>query len=102
MHTETINHHFEKILNKRGVHQVVGKTSNAVRQLRYRKKQGENITLTTQLHFLQKSGVRLEQFQWTDKDMIALLKFYANTSEMARQFGPEYVLEKFKGNRNQL
>lgn len=96
MHTETIDTLFSEVIGRRGIHRVVNKQLPAVLQLRYRHKNKGNVSMKTKLFYLQKAGVRMEHFQWTDGDMLSLLRFYINTSEMARMFGPEYVFEKWK------
>lgn len=102
INTDKTRQLFEAVISKRGIHHKIGKKGNAVRQIRHRHKTGKPISLETQLLFLQKAGVTVAHLEWSDKDMVALLRFYNSTSEMARQFGVEYVFEKFKQNRSQL
>lgn len=96
MHTETIDKLFDEVIRRRGIHRIAGRSLDSVLQLRYRLGKGQKISLETKIFFLQKAGIRLEQLRWSDQDLLSFLRFYNNTSEAARKFGPEYVLEKWK------
>lgn len=87
---------FEKVLFQRGIHKITGRTLDSVLTLRYRHRHFGNVSYNTKLFYIRKAGVPMEQYQYTHDDLVSLLKFNERTSGLAREFGPAYVIEKWK------
>lgn len=104
MNTEVIDKLFNQVINERAVHlRLKHCSSAAIRNLRYRQK-GKlcPVSHKKKIQVLQLAGVKLEHYEYTQKDMVNFLKFYNNTSQAARDLGIEYVLQKWSLGRNQL
>ena len=96
MHTPTIHQAFEKMIAQRAVHFTLQTSSGNVRYMRWRLKNNLAIPLDTKIKYLQLAGYRLDQFQYTEADLVNVIKFTIRTSEQARAFGAGFVLEKWK------
>jgi hypothetical protein len=96
MYTDAINEAFTRLIHKEGIYHQLGVRQQVITQLRWRNKHHNTVSLKTKIKYLQLAGIHLGHFQYTDKDMISFLRFWLKTSEQARQFGPEYVFEKWK------
>jgi hypothetical protein len=95
MEISALDEAFSKLLAERGVHTKLGITSEYVRTLRNKLKNGIEIGYNTKKRLLQKSGWSEEAYEFTRMDMLSFLKFYRNTSEAARKLDDAYVLDKF-------
>lgn len=90
---------FEKMINIRGIHNKLGNTSNDVKQLRYRLKNGPAVSLQLKLQLLQKSGYKQPQNNYSKKDLIEFAKYWHKCGESTRAMGIEYALEKWEGKK---
>jgi hypothetical protein len=97
MITEIINQQFAKMIGTSGIHRTLGITANHVKVLRHRIRHGQKISLDKKIKLLEKSGWDPGDRKWNDQDMIDLIKTCIRCSDAARQLGPGYILEKFKG-----
>jgi hypothetical protein len=95
MNIDLINKDFCSLISQRNIHKKVGKSSNSIRQLRYKFKNGIPITLDMKLHILQKSGWRQPDLQHTRKDMVEAVRFALRSNSVAKEHGPEYLVTKF-------
>lgn len=95
MNIDAIDTAFADLIAKRGVYKDLNITMTHLKQLRYKLKHGQGISTDLKLQLLQRSGWRQDQAQYTRQDLVSLLKFYERTSQVARDVGPEYVVEKF-------
>lgn len=95
MNTDDINKAFADLLATRGVHHQLGITSSAVRSLRFKLSTGAGISTDTKIKLLQKSGWRQDQFSFSQKDLVAAVRFALGSSAAAKEQGPEYLVEKF-------
>ena len=98
INTDYIDKAFQELINQRGIHNKLGITSEKVRQHRYNLNNGQAISTDLKLRLLQKSGWRQEKQKYPREDLISLIKFTIRTSQKARDFGAEYVLEKWEKN----
>lgn len=96
MNIAAIDTAFKEVINRRGIHKTAGRSLNSVLQLRWRFKHTKNVSYSTKIFYLQKAGVHMEKYLYTEKDLVSLLNFYNRTSQSARNLGNEYVVEKWK------
>ena len=87
---------FNELINKRGIHNICGRSLNSILQLRYRHRHYGNVSINTKVFFLQKAKWPMEQYVYTQKDLASLLTFYAKSSAAAKNLGIEYIIEKWK------
>lgn len=100
MDTKQIDASFQEMINKRGVHEKLGISSQQVRNYRQYLKDGRGVSTDLKLQLLQKYGIFAQEESFTRKELISLLNFYSRTSQAARDNGPEYVIEKWKQTKN--
>jgi len=98
MNTAAIDNAFHEVIHRRGIHKTAGRSLNSVLQLRWRHRH-THVSYNTKIFYLQKAGVQMDKFLYTENDMVSLLTFYNRTSQAARNLGNEYVVEKWKGQR---
>ena len=87
---------FNEVIKKRGIHAIAGRSLNSVLQLRYRHKHYGNVSINTKVFFLQKAKWPMEQYMYTQKDLVSLINFYNKSSPAAKNLGTEYIIEKWK------
>lgn len=95
MNTDDINKSFAELISKRGIHHKLGVTSAAIRSLRFKLATGAGISMDAKLQLLQKSGWRQDDFSFTQKDLVAAVRFALQASLSAKMQGPEYLVEKY-------
>lgn len=95
MNADSIHADFAKLISRRAIHRQLGISSGAIRMQRRRLATGGNISLDTKLKLLQRSGWRQEELAYTQKDLVAAVRFSLNSGKDAREFGPEYLVEKY-------
>lgn len=99
--TDVIDREFDKMIFKERIHRRLGMTSDAVTQVRHKLKAGKVVSLDYKIKLLQRSGHRFDLPLFTRKEAVELVKFVLRTSELAREMGAEYVMEKWeKSNKN--
>jgi len=96
MNTDAIDKAFATLISERGVHKKLGNTSNDVKQLRYKMKNGIYISTDLKLRLLQKSGWTQDEASFTRADLVGLLKFYDKSSQRTKDHGYAYVIEKWE------
>lgn len=84
---------------KEKIHRRLDMTSDAVTQVRHKLKAGKVVSLDYKIKLLQRSGHRFTLPQFTRKELVDLAKFVLNTSQLARENGAEYVVEKWEKSR---
>jgi len=95
----SIDRAFAQMINERGVHNKVEKSSEAVRQYRTQLKNGIPISMNLKLDLLQRTGWKSKDFDYTASDLLSLVKFALSTSDSAENFGPAYIIEKWEDER---
>lgn len=96
MNIEVVNTAFAGMIRKKAVHEKLGITANAVYQLRSQLKNGLNISIDKKLELLKKSGWKEEEVAYSRADLVRLVKFTLKSSAKAREFGAEYLVEKWE------
>lgn len=96
MNLEAVDKSFAEMLYKKGIATALGIEPNYLYVLRSKLKNNIGISLETKLDLLRKSGWKEDAARYTDKDLVSLAKFVISTSAKAREFGPEYIVEKWK------
>ena len=100
MNIELIHQAFECVVNERGIYHKLKIPKNNVAQYRWKLKRGIHITIDKKLSVLQKAGYRLEVFEYSDHDLIEVIKFTIKSGQVAKELGPEYILSKYKSLQN--
>lgn len=90
---------FADLLERKDADAVLGITKTNLYTLRSRFKDQGSITLDKKLELLKKSGWREDAAEYSRKDLLDAVKFTIKTSAKAREFGAEYVLEKWKASK---
>lgn len=93
---EFIRAEFIKLLQQRGSGKRMRISPRYKAQLAWKIRHGRNVPIDTQVRMLQRAGIRFEQKEYTHADLVSLAKFVIRTSQVARDFGAEYVIEKWK------
>jgi hypothetical protein len=96
MNLEAVDQSFAEMIHKKGIATALGIDMNYVYQLRSKLKNNVGISLDTKLELLRKSGWKEDDARYTQKDLVSLAKFVLSTSAKAREFGAEYIVEKWK------
>jgi len=96
MNIEKVHSAFKEVIATPGIYHKLNIPKNNVAQYRWKLKRNVNITLDKKLWVLQRAGYRLESFQYTDKDMVAAIRFVINASQATRNMGAEYLYEKWR------
>ncbi len=99
MNTDVIDKAFSALIGERAIHKKLGNTSNDVKQLRYKLRNGITVSTDLKLRLLQKSGWFQDQGSFTRADLVSLLNFYAKCSPAAKSHGHEYVIEKWEAKK---
>ena len=95
MNKETIDTAFTNLLQQRAIGKKIGITANHVAQLRYKLRNGIGISTDTKMALLQKNGFRYSDKTFTQKDLVAAVKFALRQGAAAKAQGGEYLVEKF-------
>jgi len=95
MNTDVIHTAFETLIAERAVHTKLGISSDAVRSLRAKLKDGRGITTDRKLELLQKSGWRQDDHQYNRQDLVSLAKFILKSSAAAKEHGAQYLVDKW-------
>lgn len=96
MDKKTIDKAFQELIEHRGIHKKLEVSSGLIRTYRYNLQNNISISTDTKLDLLKKSGWRESEKKFDRKDLVSLLNFWQNTSQSARDKGPEYVIEKWE------
>lgn len=96
MHTQTIHDAFAEMIRKPAVHHSLNISGTHSRLMRWRVRHNFGISIDTKIKYLQRAGYRLDQFQYTDADLVSLINFTLRSGIQAKEFGPAYILEKWK------
>lgn len=97
--TEIIEKAFEEMIFQEKIFRKLDISCDAVTQVRHKVKTGKHITLDYKIKLLQRAGYRFDYPEYTRKEMAELVKFVLNTSEKAREFGAEYLIDKWRQSR---
>lgn len=92
-----INTAFSKLIHERGVHERLNLSSEQVRYMRQRLKNKSLSPISTdmKIKLLQKSGWRQDGRSYSQKDLVAAVKYALRKSKEAKEFGAEYIVEQF-------
>jgi hypothetical protein len=93
--TEIIDKEFDRMIHKERIHRKLGMDSSAVTQVRWKLKHGKPVSLDYKIKLLQRSGHRFDLPKFTHKQVVDAIKFALRTSEVAREMGAEYVMQKW-------
>jgi hypothetical protein len=94
---QSINEAFNKMIGTSGIHKTIGITAGHVKLLRHQVRNGIGISLNKKIRLLQLSGQwDPDERQFTDQDMIDLVRFVLASTEAARALGPGYLFTKWK------
>lgn len=96
MNLKQIDEAFAEVVRRPGIYHQLKVKKNNVAQYRWKLKRGIHITLDKKVSILQRAGFNMQVFEFTDKDMVDLIRFVFRTSEAAREMGAEYLFEKWK------
>lgn len=96
MTTEIIHQAFCEMIHRHRIHRCLGLTAGHVKVLRHNIRAGRAISVDKKLKLLEKSGWQPGLKQWDDQDLLDLIKLCTRQTDAARDFGPAYILEKFK------
>ena len=96
MNTDTIDKAFATLISGRAIHKQLGETSNYIKQLRFKLKNGINVSTDLKLRLLQKSGWKQSEKTFNRAQLVDLLKFYKKSSQATKDHGFEYVIEKWE------
>lgn len=99
MNSEVINTTFAEMIMRRGIEKQLGIPANRVYQYRSQLKNGPEISLDKKLQMLRKSGWKEADLQYSRADLVSLVKFVLKTSAKAKEFGPEYIVEKWEAKK---
>lgn len=99
MNSEVIDKAFQEMISEKGIETKLGVDRNYVYQLRNKIKNGVGITLDTKIELLRKSGWKENEARFTRAQMIDAVKFALKTSTKAKEFGPEYIVEKWQSSK---
>jgi hypothetical protein len=95
MHTQTIHDAFLELIEKPRVHHMLKITGNHAGYMRWRVRHNLGITLDTKIKYLQRAGFRLDQFRYTDADILDAIKFTLRSGAQAKEFGAAYIFDKW-------
>lgn len=93
---EVIDQAFCQMISRSGIHRILGLHRTHVKTLRRQMRLGQGVSLEKKLKLLKATGWDPGSHQWTDQDMMDLVRFCIKQSEAAKAFGPAYILEKWK------
>lgn len=93
---QLVNREFEKLVQKRGVHNELGVSSEYIRSLRDRLKKNKKIKLDAKLMLLRKSGWTYADKQYDRHDLFELARLILKSGDDAKILGPGYFVDKFE------
>lgn len=94
--TGAINKAFYALIYQRGIYKQLRISSGQVRTIRYNISRGLPVSTDLKLKLLQRSGWRQDGFIYTRKDLINLANSILKAGAMAKEFGAEYLVEKWE------
>jgi hypothetical protein len=95
MNLPAIDKAFSEMIHEKGIDEKLGVDRNYVYQLRNKLKKDIGISLETKMDLLKRSGWKESDAKFTREDLIDLTKFIIRSSAKAKEFGPEYLVEKW-------
>lgn len=95
MNPQAIDKAFEELIFGKNAAARIGRPRRYVRLVRYYYRRNR-ITYDLKITLLRKSGWQPDDIQYGSKDMISVLKFAFQRSQVARELGPEYILDEWK------
>jgi hypothetical protein len=99
MNLPVIDKAFYEMIHQKGIEEKLGVERNYVYQLRNKLKNDIGISMDTKLELLKKSGWKEDAAKYTDKDLVSLVNFTLTTSTKAKEFGAEYIVEKWRSKK---
>ena len=99
MNIPMIDKAFYDLIHAKGVEETLGLERNYVYQLRSKLKNNIGISMDTKLELLKKSGWKEDTAKYTEKDLVSLANFVLKTSAKAKEFGAEYIVEKWRSKK---
>jgi hypothetical protein len=99
MNLPVIDKAFYEMIHQKGIEEKLGVERNYVYQLRNKLKNDIGISMDTKLELLKKSGWKEDAARYTDQDLVKLVNFTLATSAKAKEFGAEYIVEKWRGSK---
>lgn len=94
-----IDQAFAQMIGTYRIYKKLGISREHVKTLRYQVKQGITISLDKKHRLLRKAGWKMDAYQYTDHDLLDVIKFCINTGTSAKTLGAGYVMDKWKANR---
>ena len=91
----TIQEQFEKMMQQPKVYKLLGIPPAYVRKMRLKTKNGLYIRMETKIKYLQRYGLRMENYQYSLTDLVEVINYYNKASSSAKMMGVPYVVNKF-------
>jgi hypothetical protein len=102
MNLQAIDTAFSTVINRKRAGQAIGIPSRKVARLRYNLRRGIRISTDYKIRFLQRSGWRQGDIQFSHMDMVEAVRFALKAGKTAQGMGPEYLVEKFRASNKPL
>lgn len=94
--TGAIDKAFKELIHTRTIYKKLRMSPGHVRTIRYNLKHGLPVSTDLKLKLLQRSGWRQDDFIYNRKDLVSLAQSILKAGTMAKEFGAEYLVEKWE------